>query len=539
MTTRIIRLLPRWLWAGAAALSLLGPVQPSLAQTGQFNTGSYTNAGNTCHVGSFRNSGTVINTGASATTNTFTASGIAFANTGTYASAIGGSSPVIDQFTGAGAQELAGSVAPQFYNLVLANASNTVFSITNNSGLDVANVLQLTNGKTTTSGATTPPTAAAEVAGAIRLGAAATVGGTPGSTTYIDGFVGKAGGASFSYPLGATPAGTVGAGGASPASSPLYSPLTLSNPAGTVLRYVAGASAPPSTTSLATQGGGLQLTNVSSQEYYPLYAPAGGGLNTSITLPYTNFGPAGYVGSPAQLTIAGFTGAQWVNLSATSATTLAAGTVTVTVPAGTDLSAYHALALASTSPLNPLPVELTSFTVAKADADAALRWTTASELRVAYFEVQASLDGQAWRPLSQVPAAGTSSTMHSYSFVDRAIAHYGVPVLYYRLRQADQDGTSRFSPVCTLSLDAPAWKLTAYPNPYTQGFSTQLTSSELGTVALTLLDATGRVVLQQEVGGVPGTQVIALQEAARVPSGAYVLVVRQNAHTSAIRVVRE
>ena len=40
---------------------------------------------------------------------------------------------------------------------MLTNASSTVFTVTNASGLDVANLLQLNNGKTTTSGATTPP----------------------------------------------------------------------------------------------------------------------------------------------------------------------------------------------------------------------------------------------------------------------------------------------------------------------------------------------------------------------------------------------
>ena len=103
MTTRFVRLLPRWPWAGAAALVLLGLAQRCPAQAVQFNTGSYTTAGPTYHVGSFRNSGIISNTGAFATINTFAASGIAFANTGTYNSATGGANPVTDQFTGTGA----------------------------------------------------------------------------------------------------------------------------------------------------------------------------------------------------------------------------------------------------------------------------------------------------------------------------------------------------------------------------------------------------------------------------------------------------
>lgn len=538
MRIRATRSLFRWFGASAAVLSLLGTARRCPAQVRQYNTGRYTNAGSSYHVTGFSNSGSVTNTGAIATTNTFAAIGIAFANTGVYASATGGANPVNDQFTGAGAQELAGTVAPQFYNLSLANLSSTTFTVSNSSGLDVANVLQLNNGKTMTVGATTPPATATDVAGAIRLGATATLGGTPGSQTYIDGFVGKAGGAGFTYPLGATPTGTVGAAGASPVSSPLYSPITLSNPAGAVLRYVAGASAPPSRAALATQGGGLQLTSVSSKEYYPLYAPAGGGLNTSITIPYTNFGPASYVGSPAQLTIAGFNGTQWVNLSAAPATTVGSGTVTITVPAGTNLSTYQALALASTSGPNPLPVELTDFTATKLETNGLLRWNTASELHSDYFEVQVSLPSQSWQTLGQVQAAGTSGAALSYFFVDKNIARYDASLLYYRLRQVDLDGMSRYSPLQTLSPDDLTWGVTAYPNPYVQGFSAQLTSEEVGPVKLTLLDAAGRIVLQREMAGGLGAQVFRLDEARHIPSGTYVLVVQQNAHAATIRVVR-
>lgn len=520
--------------AAATGLALLALAPSSWAQPKQYNTGRYTNASKTYHTAAFVNSGTILNTGAFATTNSFAAAGVAFTNTGSYTFAAGAPQVVNDQFTGLAAQSLAGSVAPQYYNLTLANPVGTTFALTNTAGLDVAHTLLLSNGLTTTTGATTPPTTAANVAGAIRLGATATLAGSPSTTTYVDGFVAKAGSASFTFPLGATPLAGSGASG-----SPLYSPITVSNPAGATLRYVAGASAPPSPTSLATQGGGLQLTNVSRREYYPLYAAAGAGLNTSLTMPYTNFGPTGYVGSPAQLTIAGFDGSRWTNLSTTATNTIGGGTVTVTVPAGTDLSSYRALALASTSAANPLPVELTSFGAARQQADGLLRWTTAAELHAAYFEVQASPDGQCWLPLGQVPATGTGSTAHSYTYLDRQLSRYGTALVYYRLRQADEDGTSHFSPVCALAPDSQPWVVAAYPNPFVRDLSAQVTNCETGPVSLTVLDLAGRVLLWQQVVGVPGTQVIQLDQEHQLPAGQYVLIVRQNAHVGTVQVLRQ
>jgi hypothetical protein len=525
-------------WGLVASLGLVLLAHRSPAQAVQNNTGPYTNAGNSYHAAGFVNSGTVANTGVFATTNTFAAQGIAFTNTGSYAFVAGGANPVTDQFAGPGAQTLAGTVAPQFFNLTLANAGGT-FTVANAAGLDVANVLQLTNGLTTTTGPTTPPTGAADVAGAIRLGTAATVAGATGTATYIDGYVGKAGSAAFTYPLGATPTGTVGGTNPSPTSSPLYSPITLSNPGGATLRYVAGASPTPNPIAFATQGGGLQLTNVSRKEFYPLFVPAGGGLNTNITLPYTNFGPASYVGDPTQLTVAGFDGTQWVNLSTTPTNATNGSTVTVTVPAGTDLSGYQALALASTSAANPLPVEFTSFMATKAQATGVLRWATASELHAAYFEVQASPNGQTWTALGQVAATGTSSTAHSYSFIDKNLARYGVATVYYRLRQTDTDGTSQFSPVRMLAPDALAWNVEAYPNPYTQVVRLQLNSAETGPVTITLVDALGRTLLQQQTTVTAGIQTINLDQAGQLPAGTYMLLIRQNNHRRTLRLVRQ
>ena len=114
-----MRALLRWPGASAAVLGLLGLAQRCPAQAVQYNTGRYASAGSTYHTTGFSKSGTVTNTGAFATTNTFAASSVAFTNLGTYATATGGANPVTDQFTGASAQELASSVAPQFDNHAL------------------------------------------------------------------------------------------------------------------------------------------------------------------------------------------------------------------------------------------------------------------------------------------------------------------------------------------------------------------------------------------------------------------------------------
>lgn len=512
----------RWLLTLGPLLGLAGA-----AHAQSYNTGTTSNVGSLYHAGGFTNTatGSFANTGSSANA-AYAGTGTAFANAGSYTATAGATDQFVGPAGAAGPQTLAGTTAPTFYNLALANGSGQVFSLTNTAGVDVANTLTLSNGQTTTT--TTP-------AGAIRLGSAApAVAGTLGATAgYVDGYVGKAGTTSFLYPLGASNQNATSAD--NPANGAvIYSPISLSSPGGTTLRYVATTA--PSNTSF-TPGDAQPLATVSSKEYYPM-GLAGAPAGSTITMPYTNFGTSGtsYVGNPATLTIAAFNSStgRWENLSSSATNSTGSGAVTVTLNKALSTT-YTALALASTTASNPLPVTLTAFTATRRGADALLEWGTASELNSAYFEVQASLDGLAWRALGKVMAAGTSTASHRYAFTDPSLSHYGVPLLYYRLHQVDQDGTGTYSPVRTVAMGT-EWQVAAYPNPSAGPLTLQLTTPEAGSVRLTLLDATGRTVLQRQFSAQAGTQTLPLEA---LPAGSYVLLVRQHDYLGTVRVVRE
>lgn len=515
----------RWLLTLGLLLGLAGA-----AHAQSYNTGTAANAGSLYHAGGFTNTatGSFANAGSSANA-AYAGTGTAFANAGSYTATAGATDRFVGPAGAAGPQTLAGTTAPSFHNLTLANGSGQAFSLTNTAGVDVTNALTLSNGRTTTL-----PT----VAGAIRLGSAApAVAGTLGASAgYVDGYVGKAGTSSFLYPLGASNQNATSAN--NPANGAvIYSPISLSSPQGTTLRYVATTA--PSNTSF-TPGDAQPLATVSSKEYYPMglaAAPAG----STITMPYTNFGTGGtsYVGNPATLTIAAFNGStgRWENLSSTATNSTSNGAVTVTLNKALTTT-YTALALASTTASNPLPVTLVSFTATRQGADALLAWATASELNSAYFEVQASPTGSTWQVLGRVAAAGSSTAAHRYAFTDPKLAHYGEPLVYYRLHQVDQDGTGTYSPVRTVTVGS-AWQVAAYPNPSAGALGLQLTTPEAGPVLLTLLDATGRTVLRQELSAQAGTQLLPLPEAQALTSGSYTLLVRQQGYQGVVRVVRE
>ena len=175
----------------------------------------------------------------------------------------------------------------------------------------------------------------------------------------------------------------------------------------------------------------------------------------------------------------------------------------------------------------PLPVTLKVFTAHAVGTTAQLDWATASEKHNAYFVVERSSTGQSasFSALGQVAGQGSVVTTSTYHFTDAKAAATG-QLLHYRLRQVDEDGTSTYSPVRTVSF-APTpvglLSLSVYPNP-TTGPSASLDLSTLpasATYQVRLLDATGRTARQwQLAGGQPQAL-----DVATLANGTYLLLV--------------
>lgn len=170
---------------------------------------------------------------------------------------------------------------------------------------------------------------------------------------------------------------------------------------------------------------------------------------------------------------------------------------------------------------DPLPVELSSF-AAKAEGTAAVRlaWTTASELRNDYFNVERSSDAKAFTTVGTAGGAGTSSSSRVYSFLDAKLPT-GATILYYRLRQVDTNGRSTFSPLRAVKLGGAdlAPQLQAYPNPAHGAVFVRILGL-LPMAPLQLFDAMGRLVRTQPLADAGVDTPLSLQD---LPSGLYIL----------------
>lgn len=110
---------------------------------------------------------------------------------------------------------------------------------------------------------------------------------------------------------------------------------------------------------------------------------------------------------------------------------------------------------------NSLPITLLSFTgLRMSDTEVDLDWATASEIDNEGFDVEKSINGKDFIKIGFVQGKGNSTARQAYVFADNSA--YGSS--YYRLRQIDLDGQSKYSSVILITGNKNAI-LAIYPNP--------------------------------------------------------------------------
>lgn len=200
--------------------------------------------------------------------------------------------------------------------------------------------------------------------------------------------------------------------------------------------------------------------------------------------------PACTVVAPNDLVVCRWTGATWFN-HGQSSNTFTSGNGTVT--SSSAVSAFGVFTIGSSSIANPLPIELISFNAATDEHEVFLNWQTASETNNDYFTIERSQDGATIESIDTVDGAGNSTTVKDYHTTDPA-PYAGFS--YYRLKQVDFDGHSSYSEWKMVYVES-AVAINVYPNPSDGNISINLTGESDALWTLTILDLSGKTVLEQ------------------------------------------
>jgi hypothetical protein len=144
--------------------------------------------------------------------------------------------------------------------------------------------------------------------------------------------------------------------------------------------------------------------------------------------------------------------------------------------------------------VNPLPLNLLSFTAALVDRQTQLQWITAQEVNTSYFDIERSADGLTFTKLLTVQSDNNAITENTYHATDPSPLE-GID--YYRLKEVDMNGAYTYSPVVFVKLTAGLTYM-VYPNPASDEVFISLNSPDAKQAAIGLYDINGKLILLKQ-----------------------------------------
>jgi serine protease AprX len=143
----------------------------------------------------------------------------------------------------------------------------------------------------------------------------------------------------------------------------------------------------------------------------------------------------------------------------------------------------------------PVPVELLSFNAAQSADHVILSWITATETNSYGFSIERTRENLSFSEVGFVNAAGNSSSIKTYMFVDEFITS---GKYYYRLKQINLDGTFKYSSQVAITINNPAEFILSqnYPNPFNPSTKVKYSIPFNSNIKLVLYDVLGNKIGQ-------------------------------------------
>lgn len=162
--------------------------------------------------------------------------------------------------------------------------------------------------------------------------------------------------------------------------------------------------------------------------------------------------------------------------------------------------------------VNPAPVTLVSFNASEISSGISLTWLTAAEYNNSYFSIERSTNGINFTPIARIDGVGTSTTPHSYQYIDRAVS---MGQNFYRLVQTDVNGSPHYSNIVSILAKSKHLQLSISPNPVTNLLNIGSVINSNG-LKYSIINAAGTTV---KSGQLIGTRVMVSD----IPAGFYMI----------------
>ena len=184
-----------------------------------------------------------------------------------------------------------------------------------------------------------------------------------------------------------------------------------------------------------------------------------------------------------------------------------------------------------------LPVTLLSFTGSLRNNVTTISWEVENEVNFSHYELERSANGaNGFSQIASKTAQGSASRI-TYQQADNLSA-ISSNVVYYRLKMVDIDGKFKYSNVIMVRKDEKAITgITINPNPAVASelATVRFNATGTATVAIRVIDMTGKVVLQQQNKVYEGVNSVPVNNLGKLLPGNYVIQMINGVEVNAVK----
>ena len=142
------------------------------------------------------------------------------------------------------------------------------------------------------------------------------------------------------------------------------------------------------------------------------------------------------------------------------------------------------------------------------------------EINCDKYIVERSVDGNIFNEIGSVAGNGTTSLLHSYSFLDD-VSSVLSSIVYYRLEQTDLDGKGSYSKVLSINLKNDKRQIVISPNPFSTYLNMNIEWDKNETIVGRVINSQGSEVISKNIQLSAGLNYISIDGLSKLPSGNY------------------
>ncbi|MBP6432017.1 MAG: T9SS type A sorting domain-containing protein [Ferruginibacter sp.] len=169
-----------------------------------------------------------------------------------------------------------------------------------------------------------------------------------------------------------------------------------------------------------------------------------------------------------------------------------------------------------------LPIQILNFTGAQQNNTVNLNWSIITPQEIERFEIERSVNNSTYSKVGQINSIVPLNTQKAFTYPDD-ITNVNSDIIYYRLKVIAKSGEVKYSNVLVVRKSATKSSITVMPNPAKDFVQIRMYSDKQADVMLRLIDASGKLVLNQKQQVQKGNNTIQLNDLSKFSSGNYML----------------